>query len=53
MEGRGGLRNIIYLIHLRRIMAQGRTTFREIMQIKREYMELSKQRMENMQYPCK
>ena len=34
-------------------MAQGWTTFREIAQIKRENMELSKQRMENMQYPCK
>ena len=55
MEGGGGgeLRNIIYLIHLRRTMAQGWTAFREIMQIKRENMELSKQRMENMQYTCK
>jgi hypothetical protein len=53
MEGRGELRNIIYLIHLRRTMAQGWTAFREIMQIKRENMELSKQRMENMQYTCK
>ena len=34
-------------------MAQGWTTFREIAQIKRENMELSKQRMENMQSPCK
>ena len=34
-------------------MAQGWTAFREIMQIKRENMELSKQRMENMQYTCK
>ena len=34
-------------------MAQGWTALREIMQIKRENMELSKQRMENMQYTCK
>jgi hypothetical protein len=31
------------LIHLRRTMAQGWTTFREMAQIKRENMELSKQ----------